>query len=107
VIVRIIALTSKGEEAIRKYIKSSEDIEKEMNSLSSVNPKRLKFRLEQAQAKKIVSEDWFENPLRIEATLNDKFKDRAYLYIPKLEIEFNKIMLNSSCGKNDYSIEVL
>ena len=106
-IVRIIALTSKGEDAIRKYIKSSEDVKAEMNNLSSVNPKRLKFRLEQAQAKKIVSEDWFENPLRIEATLNQKFKDRAYLYIPKLEIEFNKIMLNSNCGKEDYLLEVL
>jgi hypothetical protein len=45
--------------------------------------------------------------LRIEATLNDKFKDRAYLYIPKLEIEFNKIMLNSNCGKEDYLLEVV
>jgi hypothetical protein len=107
VIVRIIALTSKGEEALRKYIKSSEDVKAEMDKLSSVNPKRLKFRLSQSQAKRIVTEDWFDNPLRIEATLNDKFKDRAYLYIPKLELEFNKIMINSNCGKEDYSLEVV
>ena len=106
-IVRIIALTTKGEEALRKYIKSSEDVKKEMDSLSSVNPKRLKFRLEQAQAKKIISEDWFDNPLRIEATLNHRFKDMAYLYVPKIELKMNEIMLNSNCGKDDYSLEVI
>ena len=106
-IVQIIALTIKGEEALRKYIKVSEDTLEEMNKLSSLNPKRIKFRLSQTQQKKIVTEDWFENPLRIEATLNSKFSKQAYLYIPKLQQEFHKIMLNSNCGKNDYTIEVL
>lgn len=105
--VRIIALTNKGEEALRRYIQKSEDKSLEMSKLSSVNPKRIKFNIEQAQIKKIVSEESFENPLMIVATINKKFEDKAYLFIPKLEQEFHKIMLNSNCGKNDYSIEVL
>lgn len=106
-IVRIIALTGKGEDALRKYIKSSEDVKKEIESLSSLNPRRVKFRLTQAQAKRIVSEDWFDNPLRIEATLNSKYQSQAYLYIPKLELEFHKIMSKSNCGKEDYCLEVI
>ena len=105
--VRIIALTSRGEEALRKYIKSSQDIEDSMSKLSSINPKRIKFNLEQSQAKRMVNEEFFENPLMIVTTINQKFEDRAYLFVPKLETELHKIMLNSNCGKDDYIIEVL
>ena len=105
--VKIIALTSKGEEALRKYIDSSIQVEKAMNELSSVNPKKIKFKISQASAKRIVLEEYFENPLMIVATIQPKYSTQAYLFIPKIETEFRKIMLNSNCGKEDYNIEVL
>lgn len=105
--VRIIALTSKGEDALRKYIQSSENTEAEMLKLSKLNPKRIKFNFEQSQAKKFVTEESFENPLMIVAKINPKYADKVYLFIPQLEQGFHKIMLNSSCGKNDYVVEVI
>ncbi len=105
--VRIIALTTKGEDALRKYIQNSLDIEESMNKLSRLNPKRIKFEFEQKQAKKFVTEEFFENPLMITAKVNKKYSNNAYLFIAKLEQEFEKIMLKANCGKNDYEIKVI
>lgn len=105
--VRIIALTSKGEEALRKYIDSSKQVEDSMNKLSRLNPKRVKFDFEQKQAKKFVTEEFFENPLMIVANINAKYNSHILTLVPTLQNEFHKIMANSNCGKNDYVVEVL
>ena len=103
--VKIIALTSKAEEALRKYIQDSQDRETEMSSLSSLNPRRIRFNIEQKAAKKIIGEEYFENPLMIVATIKPKFSSQAYIFIPKIEQSLVKIMENSGCGLNDYSLE--
>jgi len=106
-IVRIIALTSKAEGVLSKYIQSSKNVEEEMNSLSRVNPRRLKFEFEQRQAKKFVVEESFENPLMITATINSKYASKVYMFVPEIERRFNLLMSNGGCGKEDYIIEVL
>lgn len=105
-IVRIIALTGKGEDALRRYIQSSKDIEARMNELPSYHPKKIKFNIEQRSAKKVVNEDFFENPLMIVATLDPKYNSNALVLVSTIENAFHKIMLNSGCGKNDYVVEV-
>jgi CRISPR/Cas system-associated endonuclease Cas3-HD len=105
--VRIIALTLKGEDALNKYIQSSSDIELAMSKLSNFNPRRIKFNFEQSQAKKFVTEESFDNPLMIVATINEKYNSQACAFIPNLEQAFHKIMSKSNCGKQDYIVEVL
>jgi len=105
--VRIVALTSKGEEALRKYISKSQNIEFEMSQLSRMNPKRIRFDMEQRASKKFVDEEFFENPLMIVANINPKYNSQVYVFTNSLEKAFHKIMLDSNCGKNDYIVEVL
>ena len=106
--VRITAITSKGEEALRNYVENSERIESEMLSLSKLNPKRIRFDLEQKASKKFVSEEYFTSPaFMIVATIKPKYHSQVGVFIPTLEKAFHKIMLESNCGKEDYVVEVL
>jgi hypothetical protein len=104
--VRIIALTSKGEDALRHYIKVSEDKDREMKSLSRFNPRRVRFEFEQAQAKRFVTEESFVDPLMIVATISPKYSNQVSIFVEQISVEFHRIMLNSGCGRNDYVLEV-
>lgn len=105
--VRIVALSVKGEEALRKYIQASNDIEASMKKLSIFHPKRLKFEMDQKLAKKFITEESLENPLMIVAKVNTKYDNQAMSYIPIIEKKLHSIMMKSNCGKEDYNIEVM
>jgi hypothetical protein len=105
--VRIIALTLKGEEALRKYVDNSNNIEYEMLQLSKLNPKRIRFDLEQKASKKFVTEEYFENPFMIVAIIKPKYNNKVGTFVPTLEKSFHKLMLDSNCGKEDYIVEVV
>jgi len=95
--IQLIALTMNGEEAINKYVA-------EVQSYAKAHSIRTKL-IERAK-NKLVTEEFFENPMRIVVTIKKEDVNLA-IYIDQIKRKLDALMLKYNVSQQDYLIEVL